>query len=229
MNEQLKEEIRDAIHDALGGALDCNRVWSAWGVGTMSEDDFSQVADDPARVEEITDAVLAALAATGKQQVGEEVEDERFPGGFADAIAYVNELEELAETLHAKVFGHESDGESGASTLLQMTIHQLDEKSEQVGEVQGDALVDTARRNIRQFISKASFSSSVDKQAALSCVDVLDAVIASRKPVGAQGIDLEDVLHKAVDLARGGSSAIAVVGWITSELLDGRDAGTGVS
>lgn len=71
MNEQLKEAVSEAIREALGGALDCNRVWSAWGVGTMSEDDFSQVADDPARVEEITDAVLSALAASGKQQVGE--------------------------------------------------------------------------------------------------------------------------------------------------------------
>lgn len=46
------------------------------------------------------------------------------------------------------------------------------------------ALVDTARRNIRQFISRASFSSSVDKQAALSCVDVLEAALAARQPVG---------------------------------------------
>ncbi|HFT6991359.1 MAG: hypothetical protein KH046_00615 [Stenotrophomonas maltophilia] len=47
-----------------------------------------------------------------------------------------------------------------------------------------DALVDTARRNIRQFLSKASFSSSVDKQAALSCVDVLEEALAARQPVG---------------------------------------------
>ncbi|WGH28229.1 hypothetical protein 10KY502B_gene0028 [Xanthomonas phage 10KY502B] len=118
MNEQLKEAVSEAIREALGGALDCGRAWSAWGVGTMSEDDFSPVADDSERVAEIADAVLAALAA------------QLSPGG------------------------------------------------------QGDALVDTARRNIRQFISKASFSSAVDKQAALSCVDVLEEAIAARQPVG---------------------------------------------
>jgi len=48
-----------------------------------------------------------------------------------------------------------------------------------------DALVETARRNVRQFISKASFSSSVDKQAALSCVDVLEAALADRQPMAA--------------------------------------------
>lgn len=61
--ERMKEAVSEAIREALGGALDCGRVWSAWGVGTMSEDDFSPVADDAERVAEITDAVLAALAA----------------------------------------------------------------------------------------------------------------------------------------------------------------------
>lgn len=70
MNEQLKEAVSEAIRDALGGALDCGRAWSAWGVGTMSEDDFSPVADDSERVAEIADAVLVALAA--RQPVGQE-------------------------------------------------------------------------------------------------------------------------------------------------------------
>ena len=61
MNEKLKEAISEAIREALGGALDCTRVWSAWGVGTMSEDDFSPVADDSERVGEIADAVMAVL------------------------------------------------------------------------------------------------------------------------------------------------------------------------
>lgn len=70
MNEQLKEAVSEAIREALGGALDCGRVWSAWGVGTMSEDDFSVVADDDERVAEIADAVMTALAA--RQPVGQE-------------------------------------------------------------------------------------------------------------------------------------------------------------
>jgi len=53
---------------------------------------------------------------------------------------------------------------------------------------QRDPLVDTARRNIRQFISKASFSGSVDKQAALSCVEVLEEALAARQPVGEEPI-----------------------------------------
>lgn len=78
MNEQLKEAVSEAIREALGGALDCGRAWSAWGVGTMSEDDFSPVADDSERVAEIADAVLAALSAQpspgGQGEVREQFE-----------------------------------------------------------------------------------------------------------------------------------------------------------
>lgn len=62
--------------------------------------------------------------------------------------------------------------------------------------------MDTARRNIRQFISKASFSSAVDKQAALSCVDVLEEAIAARQPVGepvAKSVGIDALVQLLVD------------------------------
>jgi hypothetical protein len=37
--------VRDALAETLGDAYDCIRVRSAWGVGTMSEDDFVMVAE----------------------------------------------------------------------------------------------------------------------------------------------------------------------------------------
>lgn len=157
MNEQLKEAVSEAIREALGGALDCGRAWSAWGVGTMSEDDFSQVADDAERVAEITDAVLAALAAAGKQQVGElcthewrtagggsqahrplvcskcnqhrdhmpqqvgeESQDDRFPNGLRDAIAYADEMEEAAAGLYQSVIGCETDGSHTGTQMIEL-------------------------------------------------------------------------------------------------------------
>lgn len=38
-------------------------------------------------------------------------------------------------------------------------------------------LLHTARRNLRQFLGKASFSSSVDRWSAINCLDVIDAAI----------------------------------------------------
>lgn len=56
-----KQAVSDAIAGALGEAYDCTRVWSAWSYGTMGPDDFSLVAEDSDRVEEITSAALEAL------------------------------------------------------------------------------------------------------------------------------------------------------------------------
>ncbi|CAD7379503.1 hypothetical protein X12_001576 [Xanthomonas arboricola] len=71
---QGAEDLRQAVHHALGQALgdsyDCTRVWEAWQVGTMIQDDFSLITDDSDRMWEITDAVMAALAA--RQPVGVE-------------------------------------------------------------------------------------------------------------------------------------------------------------
>ncbi|MCP3017490.1 hypothetical protein [Cupriavidus basilensis] len=69
MNEEQKQAVRDAVASALGDAYDCQRVWSAWGVGTMSSNDFSLVAEDDERLNDITDAALAAMPAPFQARV----------------------------------------------------------------------------------------------------------------------------------------------------------------
>lgn len=64
VTEEMKEKACEAVAEALGDALDCTRVWSAWGVGTMSQDDFSLVAQDSSRVLEIVEAVLGVIGNT---------------------------------------------------------------------------------------------------------------------------------------------------------------------
>lgn len=59
--EPLRQAVMDAIAAALGSAYDCTRVWSAWGVGTMSWDDFCLVTDDAVRLGELADAAIAAM------------------------------------------------------------------------------------------------------------------------------------------------------------------------
>lgn len=54
------EAVSAALPAALGEALDCVRVWSAWFIGTMHEDDFVQVRDDSDRIQEIATAVVDA-------------------------------------------------------------------------------------------------------------------------------------------------------------------------
>ena len=59
--EVQRDAVIAAVTEALGNAYDCQRVWEAWGIGTMGADDFALVADDPDRVAEIADAVIEAL------------------------------------------------------------------------------------------------------------------------------------------------------------------------
>jgi len=62
LDDNKREAVYAAVAEALGGAYDCLRVWSAWGCGTMGPDDFSLVGEDDDRVAEIADAAINALA-----------------------------------------------------------------------------------------------------------------------------------------------------------------------
>lgn len=60
-DDARKEAVMDAIASALGDAYDCTRVWAAWGIGTMSEDDFRLITNDADRLGELADAAIAAM------------------------------------------------------------------------------------------------------------------------------------------------------------------------
>lgn len=61
--DELRTTLIDVIAQGLSGTWHCNRVWEAWHVGTMSQEDFSPVEESDTPTE-LADAVLAALAAT---------------------------------------------------------------------------------------------------------------------------------------------------------------------
>lgn len=61
-DEQMREAVRDAVAGALTGLYHCGRVWSAWSVGTMGEDDFSPAEEDDDIIENITSAAIDAMA-----------------------------------------------------------------------------------------------------------------------------------------------------------------------
>ncbi|WP_167368590.1 hypothetical protein [Paraburkholderia tuberum] len=63
LTDERRQTVRDAVAAALGDAYDCLRVWEAWGIGTMSQDDFQLVTDDESRIAEIADAAIDALLA----------------------------------------------------------------------------------------------------------------------------------------------------------------------
>ena len=64
-----RDALIDAIAQGLHGTWHCTRVWEAWHVGTMSQDDFEPV-DESETPTEIADAVLVLLAAPPTAQQG---------------------------------------------------------------------------------------------------------------------------------------------------------------
>lgn len=58
-----KEVLVELICKHLGDAYFCTRVWSAWGVGAMGQDDFSPVADSD-MPHDLADEIIAALRTT---------------------------------------------------------------------------------------------------------------------------------------------------------------------
>ena len=57
-----KDEVAQLIAEHLGGTYHCTRVWEAWNVGTMSQDDFEPV-DESETPTEIADAIIDAIRA----------------------------------------------------------------------------------------------------------------------------------------------------------------------
>ena len=53
-----RELLAETIASQLRGTWHCNRVWSAWNVGTMGRDDFSPV-DESDTPYDVAEAILA--------------------------------------------------------------------------------------------------------------------------------------------------------------------------
>jgi hypothetical protein len=68
--EVTHEALTDKIANMLSLTYHCTRVWSAWNVGTMSQDDFEPV-DESDTPSEIATEILAMLNAVPHPQ-GEE-------------------------------------------------------------------------------------------------------------------------------------------------------------
>ncbi|UVS95683.1 hypothetical protein [Burkholderia glumae] len=100
--------VRDALAQALGDTYDCTRVWSAWGYGTMGEDDFSPIAEDDHRLQELAFAALEAggvpeLVEAAKKLV--DMYDAHFSltdySAFEISKHYVDELADAFEAARA--------------------------------------------------------------------------------------------------------------------------------
>ena len=103
-NAIARDALIDAIAQGMHGTWHCTRVWEAWHVGTMSQDDFEPV-DESETPTEIADAVLALLAAPPAAQATQqavatgECMGPRCMASSANGYAHSREcIDEAAET-----------------------------------------------------------------------------------------------------------------------------------
>lgn len=76
LTEDQKDVVIETTANAVGDALDCMRVWSAWSYGTMGEDDFLPVRDSNERLVDIARAVVESLPEPATQAVPWEPRDQ---------------------------------------------------------------------------------------------------------------------------------------------------------
>lgn len=72
------KQMREAVAEGLRGLYGCGRVWSACGVGTMSEDDFYPAEESDECITQVVDAIESALAS---QSGAADTADKEQPGG----------------------------------------------------------------------------------------------------------------------------------------------------
>lgn len=147
-----RDVLRDIVAQAIGGdTYDCTRVWSAWGVGTMSEDDFVPVVEQDERLYEIADACLDEIAKLGplypRPVQGEPV---------GEVVAFGKGLHEIAwakgvmPMLGVKLYAHADPGEAERMAVL---LRQTQVKNSQER--------DTLRAQLAELDALRSFANEI--------------------------------------------------------------------
>lgn len=87
MSTQTERELaRDRLAKELSDAMDCTRVWDAWHYGTMSQDDFSLIAENDERLNDIVEAVCAHLLSRIAELEQERIKDRELIGQLDDRV-----------------------------------------------------------------------------------------------------------------------------------------------
>ena len=82
------ERIADTVRDHLGDIFACTRVWSAWQVGTMTQNDFT-----PADETELADEIATAVATLYTHPASADKQAVSVPSILYDGYAVFQEVQ----------------------------------------------------------------------------------------------------------------------------------------
>lgn len=106
--EAMRERVRDAVARALHGIYYCGRVWDAWDIGTMGEDDFTPAAEVDGVLDEIIDAAIGQMGSIATERAAAPADHE-----IREAV---NQLRDVAVQFHA----HQSLRDRIAAVVLSL-------------------------------------------------------------------------------------------------------------
>lgn len=119
----------------------------------------------------------------GHQRGPHAYSGEDFGRYLAEAARDCRQIMGLLETLAARqtvrIYGCCAQLEGELHTADCLNMRPLVAARQPVGDVQSNPLLAIARRNIRQFLAKATFASEMDRFSAGQCVDVMEAAIGT--------------------------------------------------
>lgn len=168
---ELRQVLRESLASGLTQTYGCSRTWSAWGVGTMSENDFYPADECDEILDELCDLAIAVL---GTPQPAQQVEAVGQWKALTD-VQWMN----IVNHEHAYDLYSKDDAVHLAVKMTEAKCKELNTatqlEAQQAGDVARDALkVARAALNTAEYAIKGREHTGFITNA----VAVIDAAIA---------------------------------------------------
>ena len=134
------ERIADTVRDYLGDIFACTRVWEAWQVGTMTQNDFTP-ADETELADDIAGAVATLYTHPASAQAPEEIERDGI--NSTENLAYIDGYNDCAKEVRENARSNKQDVSvpddriSVHEYTARMALQALEEYAENLSIVAG--------------------------------------------------------------------------------------------
>ena len=134
------ERIADTVRDYLGDIFACTRVWEAWQVGTMTQNDFTP-ADETELADDIAGAVATLYTHPASAQAPEEIERDGI--NSTENLAYIDGYNDCAKEVRENARSNKQavsvpdDRISVHEYTARMALQALEEYAENLSIVAG--------------------------------------------------------------------------------------------
>ena len=125
--QTFEDKLTDLVNSSLCGLYWCDRVWSAWSYGTMTEDDFYPAEDD----DNIGPELISNILAAHNSEIESLREDRDGYKKLSDELSEdIDEADKKIEALEAQIKQKNEAIESALWKLKALSIGLVDDDDE---------------------------------------------------------------------------------------------------